>query len=96
MMELPGVEAGSVTVEVSGTRLTVKGKKEQKRARTASVYLCMERRYGPFRRDIEIHGPLNTLGARATYKSGILKIFMERCEEKRGKETRVAISVEED
>lgn len=96
MIELAGVDVNSLAVDVSGNRLIVQGSKEDRKSDKSAVFLCMERRYGQFRKIFEFMGAVNMLSTRASYRDGVLKIYVERCEEKRGKGKKVVVEIEGD
>lgn len=95
VIELPGVDVGTLAVDVAGNRLTVQGSKRENKSGEGTIFLCMERHYGMFRKVFEFMGPVNMLDTKASYRDGILKLFVKKCEEKRGKGKKVAIEIEE-
>ncbi len=96
VIEVPGVDLESLSVDVAGNRLVVAGMKEDKRIEGGAVFLCMERSYGQFRKTFEFTGAVDMLSARASYRDGVLKIHVDRYEEKRGKGKKVKIEVHGD
>ncbi len=95
MIELPGIEPGSISLTVSGTRISVSGYKEKEKSPEGSVLLCIERRFGRFKKDFEIVGAFNTHGVMAKMNGGVLKIFVPRCAELRGQKKRIEIETDE-
>ncbi|NIO17135.1 MAG: Hsp20 family protein [Deltaproteobacteria bacterium] len=96
VIEVPGVDVESLSVDVAGNRLIIAGMKEDRRIEGGAVFLCMERSYGRFRKTFEFTGAVNMLSARASYREGVLKIHVDRCEEKRGRGKKVKIEVDGD
>ena len=58
-MEVPGVSVRNVQVLVRGARVEVSGEKRPDQAGCDASYLCMERRFGKFRREFEVNGAVN-------------------------------------
>lgn len=73
VVELPGIEAGSVQVVASGRALVVAGRRERPRIPGAR-YQQMEIDYGPFQRQIDLAEDVDTSLASATYEAGMLRI----------------------
>lgn len=94
VIEIPGIDVNTLTVDVSGNRLTVAGLKEENRIEEGAVFLCMERHYGQFRKIFEFMGAVNLHSAKAEYRCGVLKIYLEKCEEKRGRGKKIAVDIE--
>ncbi len=94
VLEIPGVEADKVSITVSGSRIVIAGEKVVRESREAGKFLRIERSYGKFQKNFEVIGAFNTQQAEAVLKDGLLKMFIPRCEEKRGKERSVRIKVD--
>jgi HSP20 family molecular chaperone IbpA len=75
VVELPGVDPGSVEVVVSGQTLVVAGSRERTAAEGAH-YLAMEIEYGPFQRRIELGEEVDPAAATASYDRGMLRITL--------------------
>jgi len=74
-VELPGVTADQVEVNVLGRTLTIRGQKPNPRgAGDARQTLRAECRYGAFRRDLELPGPVDADRIAAIHRNGILEI----------------------
>jgi HSP20 family protein len=73
VVELPGVEPGSVKVVASGRALLVAGTRERPQVGGAR-YQQMEIEYGTFQRQIDLAADVDTGRASATYEAGMLRI----------------------
>jgi HSP20 family protein len=77
---------------VSDDVLTVKGeKKEEKEEKTKDRYVS-ERRYGSFRRSIQLPASVDTGKIEANYKSGILTVTLPKSAEAQKKQTVIPIT----
>jgi HSP20 family protein len=90
--ELPGLDVKNIELSVSDDVLTVKGeKKEEKEEKTKDRYVS-ERRYGSFRRSIQLPASVDAGKIEATYKSGILTVTLPKSAEAQKKQTVIPIT----
>jgi HSP20 family protein len=75
---MPGVERRDVTLSWKNNVLTISGQKRQQSEVGNSRYLCVERSYGPFRREIAIGIPIDHKNARAEMRNGLMKIHLPK------------------
>ena len=81
-VELPGVEKKAVSLTWKNDVLTISGvKQRQSREQSQLRYLCVERQYGRFRRDIAIRAPIDFTKATAEFSEGLLCIHLPRRKE---------------
>lgn len=73
LVELPGVDADSVRLEVSGRELVVTGERAIQRTE-GRVYQQVEIEAGPFRRVVELGADVVPEDAQASYEDGILRV----------------------
>src|SRR5262245_18206819 len=75
-VELPGVERSDVQIAWNDGVLIISGVKRQRPPdEDIATYLCVERTYGHFRREISIKIPVEHKKAKAELKQGLMKIF---------------------
>ena len=73
LVELPGVDSESVSLEVAGRELIVTGERGT-HDMAGRVYQQMEIEAGPFRRVVELGADVVADQAQATYVDGILRV----------------------
>ena len=78
LVEMPGVDRSDVRLSWKDNVLTIAGVKRQRAEVGVARYLCVERTYGPFRRDIAIGTPIDHRKARAELKNGLMRIQLPR------------------
>src|SRR5436189_3982879 len=78
LVEMPGVERSDVTLSWRDNVLTSSGQKRQQTVAAESRYLCVERNYGPFRREIAIGIPIDHKHAKAEMRNGLMKIHLPK------------------
>jgi HSP20 family protein len=78
-IEMPGVERSDLQVAWNEGVLIISGLKRQRPSgRGVATYLCVERSYGHFRREIAIKAPVDYKNATAELKNGLLKIHLPK------------------
>jgi HSP20 family protein len=91
--ELPGLDVKDIDLQLSGGMLTIKGEKqEQKEEKTKDRYVS-ERRYGSFRRSLQIPGGVDVEKIEASYKSGVLTVTLPKSPEAQKKEKAIPVVV---
>jgi HSP20 family protein len=76
--ELPGLDAKNIDLQLSDGILTIKGEKqEEKEEKTKDRYVS-ERRYGSFRRSLQIPGGVDAEKIEANYKGGVLTVTLPK------------------
>lgn len=78
LVEMPGIERSDVTLSWKDNVLTISGQKRQQTESGNSRYLCVERNYGPFRREIAIGIPIDHKRAKAEMRNGLMKIHLPK------------------
>ncbi len=82
-VEMPGVERKDIHVTWHDHVLTITGSKQRHPSeKGAARYLCVERTYGYFKREIEIHVPIDHTHAKALLLDGLLKIQLPKATSK--------------
>ncbi|MEK6779958.1 MAG: Hsp20/alpha crystallin family protein [Candidatus Deferrimicrobiota bacterium] len=95
-MEIPGVPAESLAVLVRGARIEVCGEKRPDTASEDASYLCLERSFGRFQRAFDVNGPVNLSRMTVVLKGGVLVLHLPKILERRGRERRIPILMEEE
>lgn len=87
LVEMPGVDRKDVTLAWKDHVLTISGHKRRQPSAGHARYMCVERSYGPFRREIAIGMPIDYKKAKAELKNGLMKIHLPKAPEQRAKDT---------
>jgi HSP20 family protein len=91
--ELPGLDAKNIDLQLSDNVLTIKGEKqEEKEEKTGDRYVS-ERRYGSFRRSLEVPGSVDVDKIEANFKNGLLIVSMPKSPEAQKKQKTIPVSV---
>ena len=78
-VEMPGVEKSDVQLSWNNGVLIIAGHKRQRLAAPGTAhFLCVERTYGQFRREIEINVSIDRREAKAELNDGLLKIRLPK------------------
>ena len=75
-VELPGIEANGVSVEIHGNALTVKGTKSAGKMQEAREYYFSERRLGIFECTFQLPPDANQDEIKADFNNGVLTIVI--------------------
>jgi HSP20 family protein len=90
--ELPGLDAKNIELSLSEDVLTIKGEKnEEKEEKTKDRYVS-ERRYGSFRRSLQLPASVDPAKIEASYKSGVLSVKLPKSEDAKKKQTVIPIN----
>jgi HSP20 family protein len=92
--EVPGVALDALKLTAQGGALVLAGQKAPSRPSEKSKFHCMERAYGSFQRVIHLPPMINTRGARASLKNGVLTIIFPKVSNRRGEEVVIPITEE--
>lgn len=87
--ELPGVDPKVIELTVSGNLLILSGEKKESKEETGGTLFRSERRYGAFRRSIELPSSADTERVSAEHKHGVLTVRIPRSESSKAKHIRV-------
>jgi HSP20 family protein len=91
--ELPGLDAKNIDLQLSEGILTIKGEKqEEKEEKTKDRYVS-ERRYGSFRRSLQVPGTVDADKIEANFKSGVLTVTLPKSPEAQKKQKTIPVSV---
>ncbi|HKQ17403.1 MAG TPA: Hsp20/alpha crystallin family protein [Solirubrobacterales bacterium] len=75
LIELAGVDPGSIEIAIEGTTLTIAGVRERPRV-AGQVYQQAEIEYGPFERVLELGRSVDAANAEAAYEAGLLRVTL--------------------
>jgi HSP20 family protein len=90
--ELPGLDAKNIDLQLSNGILTIKGEKqEQKEEKTKDRYVS-ERRYGSFRRSLQVPDGVDVEKIDANFKSGVLTVTLPKSPEAQKKQKTIPVT----
>jgi len=87
--DVPGVKESDLEVSVTGSRLTVSGKRESEKQEQADTYYTSERSYGEFTRSFTLPDGVDMSSVHAELKEGVLTVSIKKTPEAQPK--RIAI-----
>ena len=78
--EMPGVHPDDLNIDVTGDALCISGTRKPDDTARDTTYHRRERNYGSFNRTIQLPFMVDTNKVEASFKNGILLIFLPRAE----------------
>ncbi|MBX4927870.1 Hsp20/alpha crystallin family protein [Rhizobium binae] len=89
--ELPGVDAKDLDVTLTDGILTIKGEKNEAKEENEKDYYLSERRYGSFRRSLELPRNIDSEKIDANFSNGVLKIRLPKTSGRQDKDHKIVI-----
>ena len=91
--ELPGLDTKNIDLQLSDGMLTIKGEKqEEKEEKTKDRYVS-ERRYGVFRRSLQVPGSVDAEKIEASFKNGVLTVTLPKSADAQKKQKTIPVTV---
>lgn len=75
--EIPGVKPEEVDVTVHDRVLTISGERKIEQEEERGGYLVRERRYGSFRRSMQLPEGVDETSIKARFENGVLEVILE-------------------
>ncbi|NCR41234.1 MAG: Hsp20/alpha crystallin family protein [Microcystis aeruginosa W13-11] len=91
-LEIPGMEAKDLNVEVTADSLTINGERKSEIKTEEEGFTRTEFRYGKFHRVIPLPVRVDNNNVTAEYKDGILNLTLPKAEEEKNKVVKVSVS----
>ncbi len=88
-VELPGIDAKEVALELDGNLLVLSGTKQEEKSGKEDGTRWTERRFGAFRRALELPAPVVADGVKATADKGVLTITLPKAKPATGRRIQV-------
>jgi HSP20 family protein len=79
-MDIPGVEAKDINVQVQGNTVTVSGERSEEKEEKGQTFHRLERRSGSFSRTLTLPCEVSPDEAAAEYTQGVLTLTLPKCE----------------
>lgn len=89
--ELPGLDTKNIDLQISDDILTIKGEKQEEKEEKAKDRYISERRYGSFRRSLQIPGGVDVDKIDASFKNGVLTVSLPKSPESQKKQKSIPI-----
>jgi HSP20 family protein len=89
--EIPGLSKEDISVQISGSTLTIKGEKKREEEVKEDDYYRCERSFGSFTRAVDLPCDVKADQVKASFKNGVLEIHMPKTEEAKKKAVTVKI-----
>jgi HSP20 family protein len=97
LVEVPGLAAADLRVDVEGNVLHVRGRRRLAFATAGRVrFHCLERQEGAFSRQLEVPEPVDLRRATARLADGLLRIELPKVEDRRRRSFTLAIDEPEE
>jgi HSP20 family protein len=77
-LEVPGFHKENLDINLTGTLLTISGRRELIPEVSGETYLRREREIGKFVRTIRLHAPVMEKEVKATYQDGLLVVHLPK------------------
>ena len=77
-VEVPGMEKADCEITIEGNTLYLRGEKRFERETEEGSFHVMERAYGSFERAIPLPQDVDSAGADASYKNGVLSVRLPK------------------
>lgn len=82
-IDVPGMEAKDLDIQVHGNTVTVSGNRKEEKEDKGKTYHRVERRSGSFSRTITLPCEVDTKEVAAEYTNGVLNVALPKCEKAR-------------
>jgi HSP20 family protein len=88
-VDIPGMEAKDLNVQVHGTTVTVSGQRQEEKETKEETYYRMERRQGSFSRSVTLPCTINDDEVAAEYVNGVLTLTLPKTDSSKAKKIAV-------
>lgn len=80
-MDIPGMEAKDIDIEVTGNMLNVSGERKEEKEEKGKTWHRIERKTGSFARSVTLPSAVMEDKVEAAYKDGVLTVTLPKTEE---------------
>lgn len=88
-MDLPGMEAKDIDVQVHGNTVTISGQRKEEKDERGKTFRRVERRSGSFSRTLSLPCNVNEGEVAADYTKGVLTVKLPKCDDAKVKKVSV-------
>lgn len=89
--DMPGINEADIDLDFHNNILTIKGEKRSETETKDAGYVCTERSYGSFRRDIPFDDDIDQEKIKAELKAGVLHVELSKKEKSKTTHRKIAI-----
>jgi HSP20 family protein len=89
--EIPGMGKDDIQVDLSDSKLTIRGEKKKEEEIKEENYHRTERSYGSFVRSLELPAEVKADAAKATFKNGVLEVRVPKTEAAKQRQVKVKV-----
>jgi len=82
-MDVPGLDAKDLDIQVQGNSVTVSGQRKSEKEEKGKTFHRIERRSGSFSRTITLPCTVSEKEVAAEYTNGVLNVVLPKCEKAR-------------
>ena len=93
-VDLPGMKIEDIDINVTGQDLVIKGERKAEAVEAGGKnrqWLRGERRFGQFYRAFTLGLPIDPTGVKASYKHGVLTVFVPKAEETKPRQIKIEV-----
>ncbi len=90
--EIPGVKADELELSIHDNTLVISGEKKESQEKHDKGYIYQERRFGSFRREVQLPSAVDENDVKAEYKDGVLHVQLKKSQEALPKKIQVKAS----
>ena len=89
---MPGLDAKDIDLQLSDGVLTIKGEKTEEKEEKSKDRHVSERRYGSFRRSLQVPASVDADKIEASYRSGVLTVTLPKSTEAQKRQKTIPIT----
>ena len=90
-IEVPGIEKEDINIELEGNSLVIEGTKNDPENSAKVNHICMERRFGFFRRTIVLPCLGDSSNIKASHNNGMIIIILPKISDRRGSAKKIEV-----
>lgn len=88
-MDVPGIKADDISVQVTGDTVHISGERKEEKEEKGKTYHRLERRSGKFSQTLRLPGAVNEDKVQAEFRDGVLTITLPKTETSKTKTVKV-------
>jgi HSP20 family protein len=82
-MDIPGMEAKDLDIQVQGNTVTISGHRKEEKEEKGKTFHRVERRSGSFSRTVTLPCAVTEKEVAAEYTNGVLNVVLPKCEKEK-------------